>query len=56
MVTYDHLVLRTLDSGSCVKARSLVDFLYWTQAYPAARSLAEECAPSRSPQLKTVGG
>jgi hypothetical protein len=46
MVSYDHLVLRTSDIVSCVKAGTLVDFLYWTQAYPAALSLANECAPA----------
>ncbi|ELR20409.1 serine/threonine protein kinase, putative [Acanthamoeba castellanii str. Neff] len=42
MVSYDHLVLRTSDIVSCVKAGTLVDFLYWTQVYPAALSLAND--------------
>jgi hypothetical protein len=51
MVSYDHLVLRTSDIVSCVKAGTLVDFLYWTQVYPAALSLANECAPAHPPPV-----
>jgi hypothetical protein len=51
MVSYDHLVLRTSDIVSCVKAGTLVDFLYWTQVYPAALSLANGCAPAHPPPV-----
>lgn len=43
MVSYDYFVLRTASIVNCLKARSLVDYLYWTQAYPEALALAQEC-------------
>jgi hypothetical protein len=45
MVTYDHLVLRTRSMTNCNKARSLVDYIYWSQVNADARTLAQEYSP-----------
>ena len=44
MATYHQFIVHYTTMPDCVKARGLVDWIFWTQTDPTAMSLASQCA------------
>jgi hypothetical protein len=44
MASYHQFIVHHTSMPDCVKARGLVDWIFWTQTDPTALRLASQCA------------